>query len=264
MKKHIQKFIFSSLGIENYLRFLQRSFFVMYNLKLLNKDKEYEYHYFAKNLIKEGDTVLDIGANLGYYSMLFSKWVKDSGKVYSVEPIALYNKIFKEKAKKRKNITLLPYALGKEEKKVILVCSPNVGYLRTGLPHVYDQERDGDMHSQEFSFDAEMKIPSKLFSSLGKLDYIKCDIEGFEYIVLSDMEDIIKKSKPIVQVEVWSENEQQITNLFYKLDYISYKLKNGILSPYKEGPEQSEHIPGDYIFIHKDNDIIKKLDLSRE
>lgn len=258
MKNRIQRILYRFLSMENYLRFLQRSFFVMYNWGLLKKNKEYEYHYFAKNLIKEGDTVLDIGANLGYYSILFAKWVKGSGKVYSVEPIALYNKIFNEKAKKRKNITLFPYAMGKEEKDITLVCSPNVGYLRTGLPHVYDSKRDGELKTQEYTFDAEMKIPSRLFSSLGKLDYIKCDIEGFEYIVLSDMENIINESKPIVQVEVWSENEKGINGLFCKLGYIPCKLSNGVLS---QDSNVIKNISGDYIFIHKDSDISKELNL---
>lgn len=250
MKNSIQKIIFRYLSIENYLRLLQRLFFVMYRWGLLKNKKEYEYHYYIKNLINEGDVVIDIGANLGYYSILMSSWVGKSGVVYSVEPIALYNKIFNEKACKRKNIVLYPYALGKEEKDVTLVCSPNVGYLRTGLPHVYDSRRDGNIQTQEFTFDARMKIPSKLFSSIERLDYIKCDIEGFEYVVLSDMENIIDKFRPVVQVEVWGENEEPVKNLFKKLGYISHKLQDGLLT---SDEEVIKKLSGDFLFIHTDS-----------
>ncbi|NDV77890.1 FkbM family methyltransferase [Dysgonomonas sp. 511] len=255
MKKYIQKTLFRILSLENYLQLLQRSFFVMYKLGALKKNKEYEYHYFAKKLIKRGDVIVDIGANLGYYSILFSSWTGRSGKVYSVEPIELYNKVFNKKAKERKNIILYPYALGKEEKDIKLVSSPRVGYLRTGLPHVYDSDRDGDINAQEFTFDAQMKIPSRLFASLDRLDYIKCDIEGFEHVVLSDMESIINTHKPIVQVEVWKENEEPILNMFQRLCYKPYKLNDGILS------SQENHLSllGDYIFIHEDNSIKTKL-----
>ncbi|WP_051697646.1 FkbM family methyltransferase [Prevotella sp. 10(H)] len=220
----------------------------MYRLGFLKNNKEYEYHYYIKHLIHEGDTVIDIGANLGYYSILMSSLVGSFGRVYSVEPIALYNKIFNEKARKRQNITLYPYALGKEEKDVTLVCSPNVGYLRTGLPHVYDSKKDGDIKAQEFTFDAKMKIPSVLFSSLDKLDYIKCDIEGFEYVVLSDMKDIIAKYKPVVQVEVWGDNESFIKELFAELEYIPCKIHNGHLT---SNADIVGNTNGDYIFIHK-------------
>ncbi|SBV95610.1 FkbM family methyltransferase [uncultured Dysgonomonas sp.] len=247
MKNSIQKIIFRYLSIENYLRLLQRLFFVMYRWGLLKNKKEYEYHYYIRNLIHEGDIVIDIGANLGYYSILMSSWVGKSGMVYSVEPIALYNKIFNEKAHKRKNIVLYPYALGKEEKDVTLVCSPNVGYLRTGLPHVYDSRRDGDIRTQEFTFDAKMKIPSKLFSSIKRLDYIKCDIEGFEHVVLSDMENIINKFRPVVQVEVWGENEEPVKNLFKRLGYIPHKLQGSLLTSDEEALRK---LSGDFLFIH--------------
>jgi FkbM family methyltransferase len=230
---------------------------LLYGLGLLKNNKEYEYHYFIRNLIHEGDVIIDIGANLGYYSILMSSWVGETGKVYSVEPVALYNKIFNEKARKRKNIVLYPYALGKEEKDVTLVCSPKAGYLKTGLPHIYDSHRDGDIEVQEFSFDAKMKIPSVLFSSIHKLDYIKCDIEGFENIVLSDMESIINKYKPVVQVEVWNSNEKEITDLFNRLGYIPHRLFNGRLV---SDEETLKKLSGDYLFVHKESaDCSKSL-----
>ena len=197
-------------------------------------------------MINEGDVVIDIGANLGYYSFIFARWAGDSGKVFAVEPIAVYNEIFNEKAKKYKNITLYPYALGAEEKTVELVSSPQTGFLSTGLPHVYDPQRDGKVENQEFKFEAQMKKPSVLFGNLDKINYIKCDIEGFEYIVLSDMKEIIRKCKPTVQVEVWPDNEKKLLELFDELGYTPYKLYKYQLTPQKE---DSTRLPGDYIFM---------------
>lgn len=247
----MKKLIFKTLSLENYLRLLQRGFFASYNIGLLKKSPEYIYHYFDKKLIKDGDVVIDIGANLGYYSKLFSKWVGNTGKVYSVEPIGLYNKIFREATKQCKNITLLPYALGLEEKEITLVTSPKSGYLSTGLPHVYDPKRDGDFENQTFKFNAQMKIPAELFKSLERINFIKCDIEGFEYTVLSNIRPIIDQHKPKVQVEVWGDNTDSILNLFKELDYVPYKLDKDKLTSDKE---RINNIPGDYIFIHsKDN-----------
>ena len=246
MTKQIKRFIFKTLGLTNYLRILQRTYFLLYRTGLLKFNPFYSYHYFVKHLIDKGDIIIDIGANLGYYSFLFSRWTGDSGKVFAVEPIVVYNKIFNEKAKKYKNITLYPYALGEEEKTVELVSSPQTGFLSTGLPHIYDPRRDGKVESQEFKFEAQMKKPVELFGNLDKIDYIKCDIEGYEYIVLSNMKEIIRKFRPIVQVEIWSDSEKKMLELFDELGYTPYRLYKYQLVPHSE----IEHpLWGDYIFI---------------
>jgi FkbM family methyltransferase len=246
MTKQLKKLIFKTVGLKNYLRILQQGYFFAYKTGLLKGSKAYSYHYFVKNLIEEGDVVIDIGANLGYYSILFAQWVGTSGKVFSVEPIAIYNAIFNEKAKKQANITLYPYALGLEEKTISMVSSPEEGVLNTGLPHVYDPQKDGELKNQTFQFEAQMKIPSKLFRDLDRIDYIKCDIEGFEYIVLSDMKEIIRRCRPKVQVEVWADSEEKLLAMFDELGYTAYKLHQYCLVP-QDG--KTNRLPGDYIFI---------------
>jgi FkbM family methyltransferase len=44
-----------------------------------------EYHAF-KSDIASGDTVLDVGANLGAYAVLFGQWVGPAGRVFAFEP----------------------------------------------------------------------------------------------------------------------------------------------------------------------------------
>ena len=247
MIKQIKRFIFKTLGLTNYLRILQRTYFLLYRTGLLKYNSNYSYHYFVKHLINKGDVILDIGANLGYYSFLFARWTGDSGKVFSVEPIGIYNKIFNEKAKKYKNITLYSCALGAEEKTVELVSSPQLGFLSTGLPHIYDPRHDGNVENHEFKFEALMKKPSVLFESLDRIDYIKCDIEGYEYIVLSDMKEILRKFKPIIQAEVWSNIEKNLLELMDELGYTAYKLYKYQLVPFSD---LKQRLPGDFIFIN--------------
>ncbi|MDR0541937.1 MAG: FkbM family methyltransferase [Dysgonamonadaceae bacterium] len=246
MKHLLKKTLFSLLGIENYLRLHQKGYFIAYRLGILKKNNNYKYHYYVKNLIHEGDTVIDIGANLGYYSRLFSEWVGPSGKVYAVEPIALYNKLFKEATKRQTNITLYPFALGAEEKRIYLVTHAHSGYLHTGLPHVYDASKDGNIEEQGFRFRAEMKRPDQLFAGLEKINYIKCDIEGFEYTVLSEMKELLAKYKPVLQVEVWGENKERLFQLLQSMGYAPHRLENNTLDSREEAIINGS---GDYIFI---------------
>src|SRR5688572_2698164 len=95
MRKAIKRFLFKILGIENYLKLLNKGFFFFYHAGLLKFADGYRYHYFVKNLIKPGDTVVDIGANLGYFTKLFSKWTGNKGSVIAIEPVPLYNKIIR-------------------------------------------------------------------------------------------------------------------------------------------------------------------------
>jgi FkbM family methyltransferase len=236
--------------METYLRLMQTGYFTAYHLGLLKRNETYKYHYFVKTLIKKGDTVIDIGANLGYYTFLFSEWTGDTGKVYAVEPVEIFNRVLRRKARNRKNIVFFPYALGTEEKETLMVTSSVSGYLRTGLPHIYDPVRDKQLREQDFSFKAEMKKPSELFKNIGKIDYVKCDVEGFEYTVLSDMKELLEKYRPIVQAEVWADNEQQLLDYFRLLGYTPCKLLQGKLVSDRELVRQAG---GDYIFIYAAN-----------
>ena len=83
----IKRRLFKWLGRERYLYLVSRLFFLAYRLGALRRDPEYECHYFVRNLIRPGNWVFDIGANLGYYSVLFSDLTGPYGKVFSVEQI---------------------------------------------------------------------------------------------------------------------------------------------------------------------------------
>ena len=241
----IKKTIFKSMSTENYLRMLQRGHFFMYGTGMLRFSWIYDCHYFVKKLIRKGDTVIDIGANLGYYSILFSRWVGETGHVYSIEPIKIYNQIFMEKTRKRKNIMLMPYALGTEEKEVMLVSPSHTDYLSSGLPHVYDSQKDGELVTHKHTFCANMKKPSDLFGKFEKIDYIKCDIEGFEYIVLSEMKEVIERTQPILQVELWEDNENLVMDMLSNMGYRSFKVVKGKLA--EVTPDNAPK--GDWIFI---------------
>ncbi|PLX11829.1 MAG: hypothetical protein C0594_03160 [Marinilabiliales bacterium] len=85
------------------------------------------------------------------------------------------------------------------------------------------------------SFDVIMKVPDKLFSGLSRLDFVKCDVEGFESFVFSNFVETLTKFKPRVQSELsGKENREKVINLFKSLDYTVNILANNSLRELNE------------------------------
>ena len=245
----IKKFLFRLLGEEQYLKLLNRGFFVAYKAGLLKRNYRYKYHYFVNQLIRKGDHIVDLGANLGYYTKLFSAWTGEKGRVIAIEPVPLYMKIIKWSTRRCKNVTLVPYALGKENKKIHMVTPSRFGYLRAGLSQVHDEASGSAVDNFEFSFEAEMVKASELFSGLEKIDYLKCDIEGYEAVVLPEIMNTLLKYKPIIQLETWGEQKERVEQLLFDNGYEKYQLNVDKLEHVLPGVIE---LHGDFIFFHKD------------
>lgn len=245
MKAKIKTQLYKLLGQKRFIQLLYIGYKVSYNMGLLKNDPIYKYHYYSKKLIQKDDSVLDIGANVGYYTYLFQKWVGSQGHVYSVEPVPQFMDNLKKYHSQNENVTLWNFALGTEEKNVELIVPGEQQYLRTGLAKI--KESDNDITSQ-FTFQAKMKKASVLFSQLKKIDFIKIDIEGYEIVVLPEMIDIIAKHLPIIQAETYGEPRQQIDDMLAKLGYTPYELEDGIL---KLSAEKREDTTGDVIYLTK-------------
>jgi len=240
----IKQALYKILGVKNYLIVVSRLFFISYSMGWLKKDKTFDCHYFIKNMIKNGDHVIDIGANLGYYSRLFAKLVGPNGKVFSVEPVTLFRKILKINTSGFRNTTIIPYALGTEDNKSIVMGIPKSNkYLRHGLTRVLDAIENEPF---EFTFNEKMMTPATLFGSLERCDYIKCDVEGYEIHIIPQLEFLLKPFQPIIQIEIEPVNRKPISDFLSSLSYSAFYLKDELLFPVWEN---SEEINGDLFFV---------------
>jgi len=226
--KLIRKILVKILGLKGYLRLVSRIYIRCISMGLMRK--KYPELFFLKKLVKPGNTVLDIGANLAYYSYFLSDAVGENGTVYAVEPIPLFASVWQKNMGKRreKNYHLSNCALGSEAKEKVKMSIPIVnGVVRHGLTKVVD-EKDAET-AVAMSFEVPMKNGDALLTELQvtKIDFIKCDVEGFEQYVIPSLQHTIERDLPVLQIELaGDENRRNVVNFLVNLSYEIYILRN--------------------------------------
>ena len=220
MGKLFHRLLYRLLPLGGYLRVVSRMFFIYRALGIGRHGRALEYNYHLPQLVGQGATAIDIGANLGYYTRPLSAIVGDTGHVYAVEPVPVIFDVLKRNVSGRKNVTLLNYALGSEE-RTIEMANDSVaaaGYFGTGRNFV----SDGELSGEAIKFSAQMRRGSELFANLERVDFIKCDIEGYERVVIPEMRAIIERHHPTVLIETDGDTRHEIIEMFTQMGYRAY------------------------------------------
>ncbi len=142
-----------------------------------------------RNKIKDSSVVIDIGGNIGIYTIIASKIAKN-GKVICFEPekdnITLLKKTINEN--KLSNVTLIEKCVGDFSGNGFL----NISKYNKGKHTLL--ETDESINKQEVSITTIDKEVERL--NLNNVDIIKIDVEGWEGKVLGGMKNTIKKFHP--------------------------------------------------------------------
>lgn len=232
MKKTLHRILYRTLPLEGYLRAVSRLFFLWQRLGLGRRAPETEYVYHLPQLVRAGDTCIDIGANLGYYARTISRLAGPAGRVYAVEPVAPIRKVLSRNLRRCGNTEILPFALGAAAGPIRMGndSARENGYFGTGRNFVNEGGGRSDVE-----FTAEMRRGSELFARLPRLDFIKCDIEGYELVVMREMRPLLERFRPTVLIETGGENRPRIVRLFTRLGYAGYTLDRGREIPLSPG-----------------------------
>lgn len=244
MKKLLKTTLYKVLGLKSYLRLLYRTLAFAMDNGFLKNNEAYLLHLFSQKIIHKGDHVLDIGANLGYYTRQFLKAVGKEGKVYAVEPVKPFFENITYFLGKHDNLTRYNFALGAEEKEIQLSVPDQYGYLRTGLPSVYDEKNP---HTDEklMLFPAKMIQGSVLFNDIQRLDYLKIDVEGYEKVVIPEIKNFLARTLPCIQIEISGDSKPIIKETLFSIGYELYFYQNDTLTK-----QEIANYAQDYFFIH--------------
>lgn len=215
--KFIKNLFFNLLGQRKYLLVVSRGFFILYNLGILRFWRKFDTHYLAPEMVSEGDTVLDIGANVGYFSRLFCTRAGNSGRVICVEPVEVYRDVLRSNTGRCSRIEILPFALG-DTNGTVKMDIPSADRTRHGLTRI-----TGNGPAGEKGWEVEVRDSKETFGELSGLNYIKCDIEGYENRVIPGLYGLIERERPVIQIELAEENFNEINNRLQSFGYRPYQ-----------------------------------------
>lgn len=177
---------------------------------------------FIQSQLKYGDTFIDIGANIGAYSLIAAKLVGEKGQVIAFEPInQVRNRLIENVAlNKFKQIVLEPLAVFDENTKLTLHISSQDNFGMSSM-HAHDEVSGLTQIVQTVRIDEYVKN-----HFMNKIDMIKIDIEGAELFALKGMVSTLMRFKPLVLIEICSDvldgtnlRTDEIYTFFQQLNY---------------------------------------------
>jgi FkbM family methyltransferase len=173
-----------------------------YLRKLKNtKIKDEEDLGMLKNFLNEGDHVLDIGAHIGVYTRFLSRFVGPNGKVYSFEPIPETYQFLENNIQKLNlhNVISLNTAISDYSGKVMMAVPK---YDKAG-DNYYEAKIVSSAAKDLKSFEVDSNTLDQLFLKYNfQPTFIKCDVEGFEWNVFKCAENLLKKTRPVLLIEI--------------------------------------------------------------
>ncbi len=183
--------------------------------------------------IKEGDICLDIGANIGRYTIKMSKIVGNKGHVFSFEPMKESFNILTHLCGvvNATNITLINAAVGDNTELIEM----HKEYLPKTSKSLIDTNTASYVSSNTQNL-CTLCISIDSFEFPDKVSIVKIDVEGYEVHVLNGMKKLIRRDKPNFIVESNGKqrnkpncksenNSNNISDFFYKMGYSLLKME---------------------------------------
>ena len=148
--------------------------------------------YALLRWVPHGGTVIDVGANVGFFTMRFAHKVGPAGKVLAIEPEEL-------------NLRRLRKRLDHFISNGIVEVLPGVASDREGTAKLQiNPDHPGDHKLAEFGVEVNAYTLDGVIkrTGLSRIDFVKIDVQGAEALVLAGAREILARYRPALWVEV--------------------------------------------------------------
>jgi FkbM family methyltransferase len=201
---------------------------------------------FVGRLLAPGMTVLDLGANQGYYTLLASRTVGKSGRVFSFEPSPRERKALAlhKRLNRCKNVTLVDFAVGAEERDIDL-------YVVRGHETGCNSLRPPIAMSESKPVRVKMiRLDDWLQRErVSRVDFIKLDVEGGEFDALKGAEALLeRRPRPVLMIEVqdlrtrpWGYRAREIIEHLNRKEFHWFRVNaDGAVTALDQGAQEFE------------------------
>jgi FkbM family methyltransferase len=209
----------------------------------------------VRHLVKLGDHVIDIGANIGIYTKTLSELVGKEGRVYSIEPFPTTFQILCSNINKLhlENVEPLNVAISDSEG----VLTMEIPYDRSGTENHYRAHIICNGMATNKAETAKVRVSTIDFIFGGgqeKITFIKCDVEGHELACLKGAQKFLAQSQPAWLIEVSGTPEEVNSKAHHVFELLS---NNGYTAWWFDGTKLRKRTAGDksvnYFFLGDDH-----------
>lgn len=157
-----------------------------HRLLYLDGERFVAERFLLRRLLRPGMRVVDVGANIGYFLLLFEHAIGPAGSIVCLEPEPDNARELERniRANGLANVELLRLAAGDSDGLVSLT---------PGINGVVRPDGSGSLTVQIRRLDSLVG---------GRVDFLKIDVEGFEHQVLRGAERLLREQQPTLIVEV--------------------------------------------------------------
>jgi FkbM family methyltransferase len=179
--------------------------------RFVHEEKEYA---LLDSFLRPGDWALDIGANVGHYTMRMSQLVGSAGRVIALEPVPDTFALLAANARlfAHANVSLVNAAASDR----IATVSFEIPRFSHGLPNYYQAHFTADPAGL-----AVLALPVDALALPVTVRLVKIDVEGHEVAVLQGMRRLLERDHPILIIETWA---QGTVDLLIGLGYVTERL----------------------------------------
>lgn len=181
----------------------------------------------VKKCIGPGSVVFDIGANIGYFSLLMSKCVGQNGEVHCFEPTSYGFRRLKGNVALNANLPVQNLRLNN------LALSSSCGNAIEAFEARFSSKVLAFAEAERVEL---LTLDFYFFSSgLSRIEFIKIDVDGYDYEVIKGAEVVLRKYRPIVMAEICDRVLRQrgvdaktYLGLYLKFGYTSCEIFGGV------------------------------------
>lgn len=210
--------------------------------------REQQTMQFFAQVLRPGDTVVEVGGHIGYLSLWFAELVGSAGKVVVFEPGQNNLPYLRENVAAAGNVEIVEAAVSDRNGAATFYVEGLTGQNNSLLG---DYSRFAENRQRAFSSEAyrEQQVQTLRLDDFVQrrdldVDLIKIDIEGAEYLALSGAKKLLAEQQPMLMVEVTKRQDEAfelLTNLGYQL-----------LTPSGESIADTRDSDGNVCAIHLD------------